>query len=248
MTASSQLAGKTIIVSGAARGMGWSHAQMCLSRGARVVMIDVIEERDGSLADAFGESVVFLRADVSAEDSWERAIALAHNRFGGVDGLVNNAGILTPRTLLDTTMSDYERIIAVNQRGVFLGMRAAAAAMATSGGGSIVNISSVVGFVGVRESFAYTATKFAIRGMTKAAAIELAPSGIRVNAVLPGDTVTPMMAETSSSDAVPDAGSIPMGRYAQPREISEVVCFLLSDAASFVTGADYVVDGGYTCQ
>lgn len=243
-----QLEGKTIVITGASCGMGRAHVEACVARGARVVMLDVLDDLGREIADAHPEATVYLHADVSSESAWDEAMILACERFGGVDGLVNNAGILRPNSIGETTLDDYERVVAINQRGTFLGMRAAAMVMADGGGGSIVNISSVAGLVGVPECFAYTATKFAIRGMAKSAALDLAGRGIRVNAVLPGDTVTPLMAETSMTSSVPDISAIPMGRYAQPAEISEAVCFLLSDAASFVTGADFVIDGGYTTQ
>jgi len=161
---------------------------------------------------------------------------------------VNNAGVLIARSLLETTTDEYERSTAVNQKGVFLGMRAAVPLLVAAGGGSIVNISSTAGLVGIGECFAYSASKFAVRGMTKAAAVELASLGIRVNSVHPGDTRTPMIEALADSEAVPETSQIPLGRHAEPTEISEAVCFLLSAGASYITGAELVVDGGYTAR
>lgn len=235
------LQGKVIMVTGASGGMGRTHVEVCTRLGAHVVMLDITEPET-----ALDSNMRFIRTDVSSEADWQRAVDLVRRDFGRLDGLVNNAGILRPLTLESTSSDDFDRVIAVNQRSVFLGMRTAAPLLRESKGGSIVNISSIAGLVGIGGCFAYTASKFAVRGMTKAAAVELAPDGIRVNSVHPGDTLTPMIQNLEGESAVPDMSIYPLGRFAEPNEISRVVGFLLSDAASFVTGAEIAVDGGYT--
>jgi len=242
----SSLAGKVIVITGAAQGMGRAHVDACVELGARVVMMDVRDDLGKEAAAEHGDRVLYVHADVSSEKDWNHAVASAMGEFGQIDGLVNNAGILITGELLDTSVENFERAVRVNQTGVFLGMRTVAPILASTGAGSIVNISSTAGLVGIGDCFAYTATKFAVRGMTKAAAVELAKKGVRVNVVHPGDTLTPMIEGLAGSDAVPDMSSIPLGRYAQPREVSAAVCFLLSDASRYMTGAEIVVDGGYT--
>lgn len=247
-SASQVLAGKTVVITGGARGMGRAHAEACVAAGANVVLTDILQELGGELVEALPAGrAVYVQADVSQENDWHRVGEVAIGAFGGVDGLVNNAGILVEHSLQDTSLADFNRVVSVNQTGVFLGMRAMSPWMAQAGGGSIVNISSVAGLVGFRDCFAYTASKYAIRGMTKAAALELASQEVRVNAVFPGDTLTPMI-EGSGTDAVASPDAIPMGRYGLPDEIAAAVLFLLSDASSFVTGAELAVDGGYTAQ
>ena len=242
------LAGKVVVITGAARGMGRAHVDSCIEAGALVVLADVLDDLGVELSAALPEGrAAYVHADVSDDDHWRRVLDVAQTRFGRVDGLVNNAGILLERGLRDTSMDQFNRVVSVNQAGVFLGMRALAPVMAEGGGGSIVNISSVGGLVGFRDCFAYVASKYAVRGMSRAAALELAPDGIRVNAVFPGDTLTPMI-EGSGSDAVAEPDAIPMARYGMPTEIAAVVRFLLSDASSFMTGAELAVDGGYTAQ
>ncbi|RNM11797.1 glucose 1-dehydrogenase [Nocardioides pocheonensis] len=239
---------RVVVITGAARGMGRAHVETCIEAGARVVLTDVLDDLGADLCRSLPDGrAVYVHADVSTEGDWDRVVDVAQARFGRVDGLVNNAGILLERSLRETSVDEFNRVVAVNQTGVFLGMRAIAPLMEAAGGGSIVNISSVAGMVGFREAFAYTASKFAVRGMSKAAALELASHNIRVNAVFPGDTLTPMI-EGSGSDAVADTGSIPLRRYGVPSEIAAVVRFLLSDAASYMTGAELTVDGGYVAQ
>lgn len=240
------LSGKVIAVTGAARGMGRAHVDACVEFGAQVIMIDLLDELGDQAVQEHGERVHYAHADVSDERDWRRALQAGLSTFGRLDGLVNNAGILVAKGMAETSSEEYDRVCAINQKGVFLGMKTVAPILRNSGGGSIVNISSTAGLVGIGDCFAYTASKFAVRGMTKAAALELAPHGIRVNSVHPGDTLTPMIEDLAGSAAVPDLTSIPLRRFARPQEIAAAVCFLLSEASSYMTGAELVLDGGYT--
>ncbi|MFD5228766.1 glucose 1-dehydrogenase [Streptomyces qaidamensis] len=240
-----ELDGKTVIISGGARGMGASHARLFVERGARVVMTDRLVEDGNSLAEELGDAAIFVEADVTSAQDWRRAVERAEEEFGAVDVLVNNAGILVTHRLETATEADFRRTLEVNQLGVFLGMQAVVPAMRRAGRGSIVNIGSTAGMVGFPDCFAYVATKWAIRGMTKAAAAELAPYGIRVNAVHPGDVETPMTADIRASGELTTDG-IPLGRFGVPREVSMAVLHLASDDSSYTTGADVVVDGAYT--
>lgn len=242
------LAGKVVLITGAARGMGSAHVKTCIQAGARVVLADVLDDVGRELCHSLPTGrAAYIHMDVSRESDWGRALDFAHEQFGHVDGLVNNAGILLERGLRDTTVDDFNRVVAVNQTGVFLGMRAVSPVMTAAGDGSIVNISSVGGLVGFRDCFAYVASKYSVRGMSRAAALELAPAGVRVNTVFPGDTLTPMI-EDAGSESVAEPDAIPMSRYGMPTEIAAAVHFLLSDASSFMTGAEVAVDGGYTAQ
>jgi 3alpha(or 20beta)-hydroxysteroid dehydrogenase len=243
-----RVAGDVVIVTGAARGMGAAHAQTLVAEGARVVLTDLREEQGVALAGELGEQARFVRADVTSAADWADAVDAARRNFGEVSGLINNAGILTTGTLEDTTVEDFRRSVEVLQVGVFLGMKAVVPSMKARGGGSIVNISSTGGMVGFPEIIGYIAAKWAVRGMTKAAALELAPSGIRVNSIHPGEINTPMIAGLGDSDVVPSLDQIPLGRYGRPQEVAALAVFLLSDQASYITGAEHVIDGGYTAQ
>lgn len=240
-----RLDGKVAIVSGGARGMGEAHARLLVAEGAAVVIGDVLQREGEALAQELGESARFVPLDVRSSESWSAAVDHAQTEFGDVTVLVNNAGIFTMGDLESGTEAEYRRVIDVNQVGVFLGMKAVVASMRRAGGGSIVNICSTSGIVGCAGTMAYVASKFAVRGMTKVAALELAANGIRVNAVCPGEIDTPMAAEVSGA-AVPDFTAIPLGRMGRPEEVSYLVAFLASNESSYITGAEYVVDGGFT--
>lgn len=237
------LSDKVVVVTGASGGMGRAHVEESLRLGAHVIMADLVEPAEDLRSSSMTR---FVKASVTSETDWQTIMDVAAREYGRIDGLVNNAGLLIPKSMEDTSVDDFDRLVAVNQKGVFLGMRAALPLMEASGGGSIVNISSTAGLVGIGDCFAYSATKFAVRGMSKAAAVELAPRGIRVNSVHPGDTLTPMIEGLGNSAAVPDASFIPLKRFADPREIARMVGFLLTSSASYITGAEIAVDGGYT--
>lgn len=243
-----RLDGKVALISGAAQGMGASHARLFVREGARVVLADIDEAVGGALSTDLGDNASFVRLDVSDPLSWDAAIVHANQRFGPVTVLVNNAGIAGPAIPTgDLPLDVYRRTVDVDEHGVFYGMRAVIPAMVSAGGGSIINISSTAGFSHVlgTPNIAYTASKFAVRGMTKAAAVEYAPHNIRVNSVHPGGVLTPMVAQGLDDDGrAAVAANIPMGRLAEPEEISHVVLFLASDEASYVTGAAFIADGG----
>jgi 3alpha(or 20beta)-hydroxysteroid dehydrogenase len=245
------LAGKVVLVSGAARGMGEATARRFVEEGARVVLGDILEAEGEAVAKELGDAARFVRLDVTDGDAWRAAIAVAQEEFGGVDVLVNNAGVLGFGAVADMPLEEYRRIIEVNQVGVFLGMQAAVPALEASGGGAIVNISSVEGMGGGSHLTAYTASKFAVRGMTKAAALELGPKGIRVNSVHPGAIRTEMvLAQTGGSEDAERwmAKKVALKRMGQAHEVASLVAFLASDDSSYCTGAEFVVDGGATAS
>ncbi|MFF0542223.1 glucose 1-dehydrogenase [Nocardia thailandica] len=234
-----RLAGKVAVISGAARGMGAAHARRFVGEGASVVLGDVLDAEGEALAAELGEAAVYQHLDVREPDQWKAVVELAVERFGGVQVLINNAGIANGNRLVDFALDEWQRIIDINLTGTFLGMQAVVPAM--TGGGSIVNISSVEGMRGSPGLHGYTATKFAVRGLTKSAALELAHQGIRVNSVHPGLITTPM------TENIPaDFLQIPLGRAADSDEVSALVAYLASDESSYSTGAEFVVDGGLT--
>ncbi|MFD1361878.1 glucose 1-dehydrogenase [Lentibacillus salinarum] len=242
-----RLNGKIAVITGAAQGMGESHARKFISEGAKVVIADILEEKGQALAEKLGENATFTKLDATNADNWESAITKAENTFGPVNILVNNAGISMSKSIEDMTEDDYRKIVDINQVSVFLGMKAVTPSMKKADGGSIVNISSMNGLVG--GAIGYTDTKFAVRGMTKAAALSLADKGIRVNSVHPGVIETPMIAQADSKDTIQEfAKHIPNKRVAKPEEVSNLVLFLASDESSYSTGSEFVVDGGLTAQ
>lgn len=240
------LAGKVAIVTGGARGMGASHVRALVAAGTKVFFTDVLENEGNALAEELGPDGRFARHDVSCAEQWKQVVAQAEQAFGAVNILVNNAGMGFAALLTDTLEADFRRVFEVNQLGVFLGMKAVVPSMLRAGGGSIVNISSVAGLGGDVGSTAYGASKWAVTGMTKVAAKELAPQGIRVNSVHPGVIDTPMIQEESAKEAIRIASeATPMRLIGKSEEVSNVVLFLASDEASFVNGSAFVVDGGF---
>ncbi|OLF06464.1 3-alpha-hydroxysteroid dehydrogenase [Actinophytocola xinjiangensis] len=242
-----RLAGKVALVTGASGGQGAAAARRFAAEGATVVLADVVDEPGRALADELGAH--YRHLDVSAEAGWAEVVAGIAGEHGPVTVLVNNAGVLHLAPLAETTLADYQRVIGVNQTGVFLGMRAVAPGMVAAGGGSIINVSSVEGLGAGQLLTAYTASKFAVRGMTKVAALELAGAGVRVNSVHPGVVATPLLPTALGGvdvDLSFVAKRVPLRRVAQPAEIAELVLFLASDESSYCTGAEFVADGGVT--
>ena len=247
----SRLSRKIAIITGAARGMGASHARLFAKEGARVVLTDMRGAEGAALADELGENALFVEQDVTSAADWKRVVEATETRFGPANVLVNNAGILgTMATTADISEEDYLKVIAVNQHSVYLGMHAVIPSILRAGGGSIVNISSIAGLVANYgfPSLAYVGSKFAVRGMTKAAAVEYGPQGIRVNSVHPGFIMTPMMVEATNEEGGDALSMIPLRRIAEPEEVSNLVLFLASDESSYISGAEHVIDAAMTAQ
>jgi NAD(P)-dependent dehydrogenase (short-subunit alcohol dehydrogenase family) len=249
-----ELDGKISIITGAARGIGQACVRRFARKGAPLVVADVIDDEGQQLASEIreqGGAALFLHHDVSDEASWETVVAKAIAEFGAVHVLVNNAGIGTFDDVEQETVEGWNRLISINQTGVWLGMKHVGPAILEAGGGSIVNISSIFGAVGgFGGSIAYHASKGAVRLMTKSAALHWAKQGIRVNSVHPGFVDTPMIEQAKDNDQIMGAifAMTPMGRLARPEEVASVVSFLASEDASYVTGAEFYVDGGWTAQ
>jgi 3alpha(or 20beta)-hydroxysteroid dehydrogenase len=244
-----RLDGKVALITGGARGMGKSHVRHFVAEGARVVFGDVLDDKGRHVADGLGaQSCRYVHHDVTSEAGWAAAVATATDVFGRLDVLVNNAGVLTFASIADMPLADFRRILEVNAVGCWLGMKAVIEPMKAAGGGSIVNISSIEGFAGAAGLSAYSASKFAVRGMTKVAARELGQFGIRVNSVHPGGVLTRMTLEQAGTfDPAEGAAllkSLPISRFAEPIEISRLVAFLASDDSSYSTGSEFVADGG----
>jgi 3alpha(or 20beta)-hydroxysteroid dehydrogenase len=244
-----RLDGKVALITGGARGMGKSHVRHFVAEGARVVFGDVLDDRGEHVAAGLGEqSCRYVHHDVTDEAGWAAAVATATEAFGRLDVLVNNAGVLTFGSIADMPLAEFRRILEVNAVGCWLGMKAVIEPMKAAGGGSIVNISSIEGLAGAAGLSAYSASKFAVRGMTKVAAQELGRLGIRVNSVHPGGVLTRMTLEQAGThdhvDAAAFIGSLPIPRFAEPVEISRLVAFLASDDSSYSTGSEFVADGG----
>lgn len=241
------LDGKVALITGGARGMGASHVRLFLEEGARVVFGDVLDDEGKALAEETG--AVYVRHDVTRPEEWARAADAAVEAYGKLDVLVNNAGILKFRRIADMAPEEFDRVVDVNLKGTWLGIKTVIEPMRAAGRGAIVNISSIEGFIGAAGLSAYAASKFAIRGVTKSAARELAPYKIRVNSVHPGAINTPMALDPdmmNEVDADSFVKSMVIKRFAKPVEVSHVVAFLASDKASYCTGSEFTVDGGLT--
>lgn len=235
-----RLEGKVVMITGGARGQGASEAQLFTDEGATVYITDVLDDDGAKSAADIG--CTFLHHDVTAPDEWEQVIGRVVAERGRVDVLINNAGILHWAPMTTTPLAVWEKVIAVNQTGVFLGMQAVAPTMKEQRSGSIINISSITGFSGASACFAYGATKWAVRGMTKGAARELGPFNVRVNSIHPGIIDTPMMAGTPLDEM---AKGVPLGRYASAEEVAKLALFLASDDSAYASGAEFILDGGF---
>jgi cyclopentanol dehydrogenase len=249
-----RLQGKVALISGGARGMGAVEARLFAREGAKVAIGDILEEEGRTVVagiNEMGGEALFVRLDVTSETDWQNAIATVVRRFGRLDILVNNAGIGGQSMVEQTSVNDWDKVMEVNAKGVFLGTKVAIPEMRKAGGGSIINISSQLGLVGTDNSSPqYQASKGAVRLLTKATAIQYAKDGIRVNSVHPGPIVTPM---TEARRANPEVykltvSRIPLGRYGQPEDVAYGVLYLASDESAYVTGSELVIDGGWTAQ
>jgi len=248
-----RLDGDVALVSGGARGLGRAIVESFVREGARVVIADLRHEQAQSVAADLGPSARAIRLDVTDEGSWLDAVAVAEKEFGSITVLVNNAGLAEGAPIAETTLESYRRVTEVNQTGVFLGMKSLIPAMKRAGRGSIINISSIDGLVGSPRIISYIASKWAVRGMTKAVAMEMGPFGIRVNSIHPGHVVTELglpdgVDPSMISEMVEGhtARHAPMQRTGTPQEIAAMAVFLASDESSYCTGSEFVVDGGFT--
>ncbi|MFP3991807.1 glucose 1-dehydrogenase [Streptomyces sp. E11-3] len=256
-----KLDGRVVIITGAARGQGEQEARLFAGEGAKVVLADVLDDQGAAVAKEIAEEAGedrarYVHLDVGREDDWTAAVAAAKEAFGKVDGLVNNAGILRFNALVDTPLDEFMQVVQVNQVGCFLGIKAVAGEIGAAGGGTIVNTASYTAMTGMAAVGTYAATKHAILGLTRVAAMELAPSGIRVNAMCPGAIDTPM---SNPSQLDPEADSaetsaaldelyrklVPLGRVGQPREVADLALFLTGADSSYITGQPFVIDGGW---
>lgn len=243
-----RLLGKTALISGAAQGLGAAQAKLFAAEGAHVIVADLKADQGEAVVkeiEGAGGTAAFCKLDVSQEDDWASAVDFAVSTFGQLTTLVNNAGIMQSGGLETETVELWNRMVAINQTGVFLGMRAAVPALLKTGNAAIVNISSLYGLIGSPDAISYHATKGAVRVMTKAAALEFATRGIRANAIFPGMMQTPILADITPEQDAEIRAVIPMKRIGDPKDIAYGSLYLCSDEASYVTGAELVIDGGW---
>ena len=236
------LDGSVVIVTGAARGMGEAHVRGLVRSGARVMATDILDTEGEALAAVLGTGVIYRHHDVRRSDDWQRIVDETLRIFGRIDHLVNNAGVLVAGGITDTTEAEFRRVMDINLIGCWLGMRHTVAALTAAGGGSIVNISSSAGMQGYAGLGAYVSSKWALRGLTKTAALEFGRHGIRVNSIHPGPISTPMLADVDTSTIV--VGQ-PIARIGEPQEVTDLLLYLLADA-TYSTGHEFVIDGGAT--
>ncbi|CAM4270625.1 SDR family NAD(P)-dependent oxidoreductase [Lacicoccus alkaliphilus] len=244
-----RLDGKVAVITGGAGGMGKVHAKTFTAEGAKVVIADLSTSKGKDTAEELGDQAKFIELDVTDEENWKKLVEETEEHFGPINILVNNAGIVVSKSIEDTSLEDFRQTTSINQDGVFLGMKYVFPSMKKAESGSIVNISSIAGIVGSNNNSAYTASKFAVRGLTKAAAVEFAPHNIRVNSVHPGTIRTPMTEQEDVRELVKEMEKmIPMKRIAEPIEITNLVLYLASDESSYSTGTEFVADGGLIQQ
>ncbi|WP_327297023.1 MULTISPECIES: glucose 1-dehydrogenase [unclassified Streptomyces] len=251
-----KLDGRVFVITGAARGQGEQEARLFVAEGAKVLLGDVLDEQGSALAKELGESAAYVRLDVTQEADWNAAVEAAKETFGKIDGLVNNAGILRFNELVTTPLDEFQQVVQVNQVGAFLGIRTVAPEIGAAGGGTIVNTASYTALTGMAFVGSYAATKAAIVGLTRVAAMELAAKGIRVNAMCPGAIDTPMSnpaqldpdADPAESSAALDElyrKLVPLGRVGRPEEVARLALFLSGEDSSYITGQPFVIDGGW---
>lgn len=251
-----KLDGRVVVITGAARGQGEQEARLFVAEGALVLLGDVLDEQGAALAKELGDAARYVHLDVSREDDWTAAVGEAREAFGRIDGLVNNAGILRFNELVSTPLEEFQQVVQVNQVGAFLGMKAVAPEIEAAGGGTIVNTASYTALSGMAYVGSYAATKAAIVGLTRVAAMELAAKGIRVNAMCPGAVDTPMSnpaqldptADPAEASAALDElykKLVPLGRVGQPEEVARLALFLSCADSSYITGQPFVIDGGW---
>ncbi|WP_144113961.1 SDR family oxidoreductase [Paraburkholderia sp. BCC1886] len=237
---SQRFTGKVAFVSGGARGLGASHSKRFVAEGGRVVIGDILDEQGEALVRVLGSAARFVHLDVTDESSWRDARSAAEAAFGPVSILVNNAGIQKLGSTLDSTLEDFDAVVKVNLNGTFLGTKTIAPSLIEAGGGSIINVSSIAGMLGLPNTVGYVAAKWAVRGLTKASALELGPHHIRVNSIHPGRIVTDLTAGLSS----PIRPNQLIKEPGRPEDVTNLVAFLASDESRFSTGCEFIVDGG----
>jgi 3alpha(or 20beta)-hydroxysteroid dehydrogenase len=244
-----KLDGKVALITGAGRGQGLAEARLFRSEGASVVLTDVHFDDRASLEREFADNGLVGDHDVGDASHWQAIVEAARLRFGGIDILINNAGIVAPSvTIVDLDLEMYHRVIRVNQIGPLLGIKYVAPSIIARGGGAIVNISSVAGLGAIPGAAPYVSSKFATRGLTKVAALELGPHNIRVNSIHPGGVDTPMLQQSESAKRINyEPKNLPLGRIAQPEEVARLALFLACADSSYCTGSEFVIDGGQTC-
>ena len=244
-----KLDGKVALITGAGRGQGLCEARLFVAEGAKVVLADVRYDDRTSIEHEFADDGLVVELDVADASQWQATVEAARQRFGGIDILINNAGVVAPSvTIIDLDLDMYKRVIGVNQIGPLLGIKYVAPSIIERGGGAIVNISSVAGLGAIPGAAPYVSSKFATRGLTKVAAIELGPHNIRVNSIHPGGVDTPMLSGSESAKRIKyEPKNLPLGRIAQPEEVARLALFLSCDDSSYCTGSEFVIDGGQMC-